>query len=196
METATLPLKPLEFALNRALAMDPDVRRRLQPLVGRCLAIELSGLAAPLALHFEQDSVRLDTHAEGADAHLRASPAALLGFVLRRGEGGAQVDFRGDVAVVQAVKHLFMELDIDLEEQVSRFTGDVVAHQIGSLARGGLDWLARTRNSFERNLGEYLTEEADQLATRAEIESFLSDVDRLRQAADRFEARLRTLERS
>ena len=41
----------------------------------------------------------------------------------------------GDVELGQQVKTLFDEIDIDWEGHLARFTGDVVAFQVGSLFR-------------------------------------------------------------
>jgi ubiquinone biosynthesis protein UbiJ len=44
-------------------------------------------------------------------------------------------------------------------------------------------------------MAEYLTEESRDLPTRIEVDEFLADVDRLREATDRLEARLAALEK-
>jgi ubiquinone biosynthesis protein UbiJ len=45
-------------------------------------------------------------------------------------------------------------------------------------------------------VAQYLQEESRDLPTRIEVEEFLEAVDRLRESADRFEARLARLESS
>jgi len=44
-------------------------------------------------------------------------------------------------------------------------------------------------------MGEYLTEESRDLPARPEVEDWIAQVDRLREDADRLEARLALLER-
>lgn len=195
---ALLPaFKLAEGAVNRVLALDPSAQARLQPLIGKVLAVELEGVPLPLQVSFLAEGVKLESAAaEGADARLRSSPGALLGLALRRGEvRSGDLEFRGDVGVVQAVQRLFAQLDVDWEEHLSRITGDVAAHQLGNLARGAFGWLRHAGRTAEQDLGEYLTEERQLIPPAAELSGFLSDVDRLREDVDRLAARIGRLER-
>jgi ubiquinone biosynthesis protein UbiJ len=72
--------------------------------------------------------------------------------------------------------------------------GDVAARQVANVARGLLDWGRRASGSFAGSVAEYLQEEGRDLPTRTEVEEFLSAVDRLRDDAERLEARLVRLE--
>lgn len=130
------------------------------------------------------------------DASVRLPLAAAVSLLRSRGEQAQGVEFRGDVAVVHALRRLAGGLEIDWEAQLARLTGDIVAHRVGLAARGLLGWLDHARQTFEANLGEYLTEETRQLPPAAEVATFLDEVDRLRQDADRLEARLARLERA
>lgn len=191
-------LRVLETALNRVLALDPDTPRRLRPLAGRSLAVHLSEPALGLRVTFADEHLRITRPGDDdppADATLEATLSGLIGLVLSRGERSRDVGFRGDVAVIQEVRRLFGELDVDLEEQLAAVTGDVVAHQVGNAVRGGRDWSRHAADTLLRNTGEWLTEERRLLPPAAEARAFLRSVDRLREDTDRFEARLRRLER-
>lgn len=191
-------LRVLETALNRVLALDPDSPRRLRPLAGRSLAVQLTEPPLHLWVSFTEAELRLAPAGEGdelADATLEASLGGLIGLVLSRGERSREVVFRGDVGVIQDVRRLFGELEVDLEEQLAAVTGDVVAHQVGNAARGGRAWGRQTADTLLRNTGEWLTEERRLLPPAAEARHFLREVDRLREDTDRLEARLRRLER-
>lgn len=195
-------LRPAREVVNRLLAMDPDAAGRLQALSGRALEVHLTGLSLPLRLEFHEQGVELTVadeadEADGpsADATLRAAPGSLATLALSNGQrGGRELEFRGDVGVIHEVRALFSELDIDWEEQLSRVTGDVVAHQVGNAVRGTRDWLRHAGETFLTNAGEYLTEERRSLPTATEVEAFLADVDRVRQATDRLRARIRRLQ--
>lgn len=191
-------LRVLEAALNRVLALDPDTPRRLRPLAGRSLDVQLTEPPLHLRIAFTEAALELapaaDTDAP-ADATLEASLGGLIGLVLSRGERSRDVTFRGDVGVIQEVRRLFGELEVDLEEQLAAVTGDVIAHQVGNAARGGQAWGRQAADTLLRNTGEWLTEERRLLPPAAEARHFLREVDRLREDTDRLEARLRRLER-
>jgi len=196
-------LRVIERGLNQLLARDPETPRRLEPLVGQRLHVHLTDTPVSVSCRFEADGLRLGTvspEAEpdderSADATVRASIAGLTALAASRGRRSRDVSFEGDIGVVQEVKRLFGELEIDWEEQLSRLTGDVVAHQVGSAVRGGVSWGRHVGETFLRNLGEYVTEERRLLPGSLELADFGDDVAALRTAADRLEARLRRLER-
>lgn len=192
--TATFPYGVAVF--DRLLKLDPEARAGLQPLVGKVLAVELETGQTPLRIIFTADGVDLAPAEAEADVSVRATPAALVSLALSRGrEGTGEVTFRGDMAVAQAVRRLAANLEIDWEEQLSRFTGDIIASRLGRLARGGWRWLQDTHTTLQRNVAEYLTEEQRTLAAEAETSAFRADVVRLRQDADRLAARIARLER-
>jgi ubiquinone biosynthesis protein UbiJ len=85
-------------------------------------------------------------------------------------------------------------MDIDREEQLSRLTGDVIAHQLGNTARRTASALRHGRRTLEQDLGEYLQEELRLLPTRIETENFSTDVSRLVMDTDRLAARIRRLQ--
>jgi len=198
MDPKQMLLKPLETAVNQVLRLDPEAQTRLRPLTGRVLRIELAGTEIVLRAYFSERGVSLSI--PGADdpqpdASVRLSPSAALSLARSRGENAQGVEFRGDVGVVHSVRRLVSQLELDWEEQLSRLTGDIVAHQVGQVVRGLTGWFGHAGRSMEQNVAEYLTEESRQLPARAEVEAFLDDVDRLRAAADRLSARLDRLER-
>ena len=78
----------------------------------------------------------------------------------------------------------------DWEEELSRHVGDVAAHQLGNLVRGGLAWMQQAADTLTRDAGEYLKEESRDLPTRYEVDRFLDDVDRLAADLGRAEARV------
>jgi len=104
------------------------------------------------------------------------------------------VTIEGDVETGQAFKAILDEMDIDWEEQLSRLTGDVMAHQLGNTARRAAGVLRDGRRTLERDIGEYLQEELRVLPTRIEAENFSADVSRLRMDTDRLAARIKRLQ--
>lgn len=191
-------LAGLEAVLNRYLRLDPDAVARLNALRQRCIAIEL----VPPELIFyvlpAENGIRLRARIEGEpDTVLRGSPLGLARLGLGSQEGktlfSGSVSISGDVETGQAFKRILDELEIDWEEQLSRLTGDVVAHQLGNLARRAGTALQQARHTLAQDIGEYLQEELRVLPARIEIENFNAEVTRLGMDCDRLEARIRRL---
>ncbi len=201
MSTRDLALASLEKAINALLALDPVAMERLARHHGRVIGIHLRG--PEITLYFvpdEKGRLQLLGHIEGEpDALLSGSPLDLLRSG-DTGEGSRQlfagrVTLSGDTALAHEFGTILADLDIDWEEQLSKFTGDLVAHELGSAARQIRRYAEETADRLARDLGEYLTEEARLLPTRAEVEEFVEQVDELRDDAERLEAWVKLLER-
>jgi ubiquinone biosynthesis protein UbiJ len=199
----TAPVNPdsiLAAAMNGWLGLDPAAQARLSTLEGRVIALHLRILETTVTLRVDNGRMAaVDEPGLQPDTVLHGTPLGML----QLGLGGdtantlfsGEVEITGDVETGQAFKAVLDDMDIDWEEQLSRLTGDVVAHQLGNLARRAGDWLRHGRETLQHDVGEYLQEEARVLPSRIEIENFISDVSDLAMAVERLEARLQRLQR-
>ena len=183
----------LEAALNRYLRLDPTAGTRLAGLEGRVIALELRGLDLMLAFRVQGQGIAIiDEPDRKPDTVLRGTPLGIARLGLGRGNTTGTL-FSGDVETGQAFKAVLDAIDIDWEEQLSRFTGDMLAHRLGNAARHAGSWLGHARLTLEQDLSEYLQEELRVVPTRIEIENLIEDIGRLGMDTDRLEARLRRL---
>ncbi len=193
-------LRPLESILNRNIAGSSRARGLLAQVAGRSMELRLS--ASPLRLRFVADTERLSILPGGdqpADAVIEGTPFALARLAIGDPAqsiraGGAQVS--GDAEIAQGFQKLFAAAQPDFEEELSRLTGDVAAHHLANLARDTRDFMRRAGSTFAQNVAEYLSEEGRDVPARTEVDEFLDGVDRLREAADRLEARIAAIERA
>ena len=189
----------IERAVNHLLELDADAGLLLKPLAGKVIAIEL-GLPLPMVLYCcpnEQGIQFIERYLDTPDVTLKGSPAAFAVMGLSDSPThslfSGEVEMVGDSSVGKAFQKLFEQLDLDWEERLSHFSGDLVAHKVGNLLRSGDRWGRETLNTFKLNLAEYLQEELRDLPAEAEAEHFFSEVDRLRSDYDRLEARIEQL---
>lgn len=105
-----------------------------------------------------------------------------------------KLDLSGDPQLVQAFSVLLGELDIDWEEELSRYTGDVLAHTLLRGARQARRLLGRELCRSQRQLAEYLTEEIRLAPGPLEVASFNDDVELLAQQMKAVELRLARFE--
>ncbi len=198
MSISTFVIASLERAVNGYLDMDPRARKRMGELHGRVIAFELQGLGQKLYLIPGQNRLQILSVYEGdPDCTLRGTPLALAAMSEQRAKTdrifSGDVEIIGDTDLAHRLGKILVTMDIDWEEQLSRFSGDIIAHEIGNAVRGTSRWGRSTLNTLKLDLREYLQEETGLLPVRREIESFLADVDDLREAADRLEARMERL---
>jgi ubiquinone biosynthesis protein UbiJ len=193
-------LAPVESMLNRQIAASSRARGLLAGLAGRSLELRFPPTPARIRVVAGIEALSLRAGAdEPADAVIEGSPLAFLRLATDASTasiraGGMEV--RGDAEVAEGFRRLFDAARPDLEEELSRFTGDAAAHWVAGFARGAADFGRRAGDAFARNVSEYLTEESRDLPVRIEVEEFLDGVDRLREAVDRFEARVSAVERA
>ena len=153
----------IETSLNQLLALDKQSPERLRKLTGKVLKLELRELK-PLWFVFSERRLDVLARFEGeADAVLSLSltalgllkePSALTRYIREE-----KLDLSGDPQLVQAFSALLGELDIDWEEELSRYTGDVLAH---TLLRGA--------SQARRLLGRELCRSQRQLAARLGVD--------------------------
>jgi ubiquinone biosynthesis protein UbiJ len=190
-------LRSLEWVLNQYLRIDPVALHRMAELDGRCIGIELQGIGLRCYIHPVRDGVRLAEQAEQVDTMLHGTPLAMarLGFGNDNGKAlfTGDVTITGDVETGQAFKSILDGMDVDWEEQLSRLTGDVIAHQAGNVFRRARQALRSGGITLQQDLGEYLKEELRLIPARIEFENLATDVNRTRTDTDRLEARIRRM---
>jgi ubiquinone biosynthesis protein UbiJ len=83
----------------------------------------------------------------------------------------------------------------DVEEDLSRVFGDIIAHRLAGAGAAFLRWQRDSVENLARQATAYWTEEQALIASKQDIEHFGRAVDVLRDDVARFEKRLELLER-
>ncbi|GAA5315762.1 MAG: SCP2 sterol-binding domain-containing protein [Candidatus Pelagadaptatus aseana] len=184
----------LETVINKALDYDPATRRALRQHTGKSLAITIRELNTSLCFHLG-DEIMVTNQSEGATVRLQGSLPALIRLAVSSSTNLADSDVEvwGSTALLIDIKQLARNMEIDWEEAINQWLGDVAGHQLAETLRRQLGWLNERRKSTERLLREFLTEELRATPSTAELESFNSQVDQLYLKTDRLQARVEKL---
>jgi ubiquinone biosynthesis protein UbiJ len=125
---------------------------------------------------------------------VKLSPGALP-LVLARDEAALkEIEVEGSAELASAVQYLFRHVTWDIEEDLSRFLGDVVAHRLVSGSKAFIAWQRDAATRLAENLVEYWTEEQPLLARPADVEKFCREVDTLDDDFARLEKRIERLQ--
>jgi len=191
-------LLALEQTVNHLIALDPEGAQRLQSLQGRVICIELKGFGTRIYIIPAAKNLRIfGAYDTEPDCIIRGSAVALarMGLANHKEDSlfSGQVQVDGDTGLSQEFGDFIAGLDIDWEEQLSRLTGDPIAHQVGSSVRNAGRWGHRSFDILAEDLKDYLQEEGRVLPTRYELNAFLNDVDTLRDDTERLTARIKRL---
>jgi len=188
----------LETAINQYISLDEDIELFLTPLAGKVIAIAVLPFNETIYLCPTVNKIQLlESYAGSADATISGTLSALglmgLSSTPMRSIFSGDVEITGDTQVAQKFQQLFDKLDIDLEEKLSKFTGDIVAHKIGTLFRSGQNWTEESINTFKLNTKEFLQEETRDLPAGPEADMLYQKIDDIRSDFDRLSARIAQL---
>lgn len=189
----TAALASAEAAINGALNYDPATRLGLAKLSGQVLAVQISAPSLKLFVMPTADGLRLMNHWEGeVDTQLSGSLLALL--QLSRGNThnlkDSGVEVMGQLSLLADLQSLLKNLDIDWEDLLSQFTGDIIGHQAAQIIRAKFGWAKSRAQTAQRLTGEFLTEELRSLPSKPELEDFYRQVDDIGMAVERAAARV------
>lgn len=206
MPFAQLITSGIELAMNQLLKLDEDSQQRLKKLSGKSLQVTIKELPWPLLFTF---SAQIDVRAvlisdleistsESVDClielNLETLPKLRDTSQLTQLIQEKQLSLIGDIYVAQTFSSLLKELDIDWEEQLAGYTGDVVAHQAFTSMRAVFDTAKTQLQQGSIELSERLTQ-SDSIAVKpSEMNEFSKGVNDLRSAAERLSARIALLE--
>jgi ubiquinone biosynthesis protein UbiJ len=196
-------LAAVESLLNRSIDGSIKAAAAAGGLNRTSLRVDIEGLSSIRAAVAAGRLALAAGDGAQADAVICGSPVSLLRLLASgaAAQAGAardvareRVRITGDAEVAARYRELIELARPDWEEELSRLVGDLPARRLALAASGALAFAARVRRTAGENLAEYLTEESRDLASKPEVEEFVLGVDRLREAADRVDARLTLLE--
>jgi ubiquinone biosynthesis protein UbiJ len=165
------------FFANHVLDGEDWARERLARFAGQ--AIELRAPLLPTLLVAITAQGRL---APGA----AAPPAATVTL-------GPKLRFSGQAELAKELEALSHVLRWDVEEDLSRLFGDVVAHRAVLAGRALWDWQRDAARRVLDAVGAYATDEARLVVRRPELDAFGDAVSRLGAALDELEQRVARL---
>ncbi len=122
-------------ALNHLFAQNSWALLRLQPYAGKTIRLQL----APLTLNWViQPDGYLQQAAPNAPADLccRVSPLLMPALLLHDQQAFDRMDILGDDALAQEFRLILRNLQWDAAEDLSRFTGDVLAERVVATSAG------------------------------------------------------------
>lgn len=191
-------LPNLTKAINTYLKLDPESKQRLKALRDKVITVELLPFHFIFQLECTEAGIKL--HAEEAllaETKITGTPLQMLGMMINKDNRqqffADDLKIEGNAELGQKVVELFDELNIDWEEYLSKFVGDVPAHHTGRVIRGISKWLVHAKETFADNINEYVHEEIQWFPSHEALKDFYIEIDNLRMDIDRMEARITRL---
>jgi ubiquinone biosynthesis protein UbiJ len=183
---------PAAVFINHLLAREQWARDRLVPFAGQRVRFRLAPLP-DLALEIDESGLVANCTATDVALTLTIPPAALPRILARDEAALREVGLEGDAGLARTVQFLFQNLRWDVEEDLSRVVGDVVAHRMAGAARAVAAWQRQAAGRLGENVAEYLKDEAGLLMHAYELEAFGREVSEVRDAVERLDKRIQRL---
>jgi len=177
-------------ALNQLLRREAWAREKLAPFAGEIVEIRYAPLPTLRLEIAEGGQVR--AAGTGADATLTITAKRGILAALPKGEEHLlrAVDISGNARLATEILALLRYLRWDVEEDLSRIFGDVLAHRMAGTAREIVAWQAEAGRRLAENIMEYAIEERRVVVSRDEFRDFASGVAKLRDDLARLEQRI------
>ncbi len=191
-------VKPLQIAINRYLAYDPEVPKQLAAMQGKVVELHFLILDLSVYIVINADDLDIcDDYTGVVDTTISGSPIALAMMGMQQSSTSSlfsgDVTIDGDLELGTKFQAFLDNIEVDWEEPLSQLSGDVVAQQMGDVLRGVASWLQQSTETNSLNVSEYLREEQAVLPSKYEVERFKRDVDDVRLSVDRLEAKVQRL---
>ncbi|WP_375740523.1 SCP2 domain-containing protein [Pseudomonas boanensis] len=191
-------LAGVELSLNRVLTLDSTALPRMAALEGSVIEVDCQSPALRLFLLPGSDGLKLATHwAAPADCRLRAPASSLLRLATTREKStilhSPEVSLDGDSAALLELAEILQDLELDWEYELSRWLGPVGTQLLAGHLRSRAGWAGQSLDSLRQNLADYLAEESRTLVGRREADARFTELDRLKLALDRLDARVERL---
>ncbi len=189
MPLPSLICATIETALNKLLTLDNTSQQRMSLLVGHTVGVEVTELKQPLFFNFSEHRVEVLGQYEGDVAVQLILDFNALMILKNNGDineliKSDQLIINGDIKILQSFADLLTKLDIDWEEHLSTYTGDVLAFKVSQ----GFNKLKKTvthqTKKTQMNAKAYLTEEARLVLGKLEFIHFSDQVSDLSNQTD------------
>ncbi|MEO7072857.1 MAG: SCP2 sterol-binding domain-containing protein [Rhodanobacter sp.] len=188
--------RALQAALNRVLALDVASQQALHALDGRSVQVHLRGPELALAISVIDGQLQVGPPQANNNLRVAATPGALLAMAMRgEGEGPApgKVEIAGDAELARRLQNLARDFAPDFEEAFAQTFGDVLGVPIARAVRLSLGHVRVSASHLTQDGAAWLRDESRLALAPGEVESFLDEVDTLRERSERLDSRVRRL---
>ncbi|EJE8548957.1 SCP2 domain-containing protein [Vibrio vulnificus] len=197
-----MPFEPLitaviETSLNVLVKDNPDFEKRLLRLKGQVIQVHLQEVNKTLTFIFSQQIDVLANYEGQPDCYLSLKLAVLPDLKeqanITKLIKQDKLILEGDIQLAQKFAQLISDAKPDVEEWVSRVTGDVVAHSLAQGVKNVGGFVGRQAKKQQHHLAQVITEEWRLAPGPLEVAYFCDQVDDAKSDLARLEARLQKL---
>lgn len=144
----------------------------------------------------EDGSLAIGGEASVPEATIHLPPSLAMRIMTGDEAAKMQIKVEGDTHFATEFSKVLQHMRWDVEEDLSRLTGDIAANKIGTSTKKILTTAKQQTINAAEMLSEYWQEEKNILAKKRHVETFIAEVDTLVSDVARFEKRLEKLSKA
>ena len=189
---SNLPASLSVNALNHLFTQSGWALQRLNKFAGKTARFNIAPFSFACTV-LDDGTVRTANMDAFADAICNIAPSLLPRLALKDETAFSQIQSSGDASLLAEIFYLSRNLRWDAAEDISRVTGDIAAEKIVQLANTAQQQIRDSALNLTQAFAEYWTEERPLVAKSTHINSFVQQIDALRDNVARLEQRINRL---
>lgn len=193
-----LLLPTLEKIINRALRYDAGALAKLASIRNQIIEVNCQDWRIKFFIICESDGLHFEKKISGKPNTCIDGTLSHFLHIFIKGANTPTlfeypIDITGSTHNIEVLRDIFKHLDLDIEERLSHFLGDSLAHKLFFHTKKTAKAISHAGETLLQQSKEYIHCEARNLVTRKQAEQFYTDITTLRNDADRLEAILNRL---
>lgn len=187
----------IEIIANKAISLDPATEIKLKALSGNSLSVMIDELGFPLCFTLSQQAL-LVTSAESEQCSIscnlnvlsKLADASELTELIK----SDQLILKGDISVAQEISAIVKSLNIDWQNQLSNYIGDVATYKLSLLGRSLKNKLSFFKSQVSQDSSEWLLHEIKAAAHSSQVAEYSQHVAGVNKQVEALEQRIRNLQ--
>lgn len=180
---------PSVLVLNHLLVQNSWALQRLAYFRGKTARFDIAPFSFACIILADGSLQSVDS-STGIDAVCVIPPSLLPRLAAQDEKAHTEIRTEGDTALLTEIFFLSRNLRWDAAEDLSSFTGDIMAERLVQTFRIAGQQMVDAATNLSQASAEYLTEERPLIAKPQQVSSFMQQVDTLRDDLARLEQRI------
>ncbi len=164
--------------------------KRLQPYVGKTVRLCISSFFNIVLTVQTSGELSAAMSSATVDTTITLTPGLLLRLLAHDEEAYRKISISGDSVFAEELLCISKNLHWDVEQDLSRIMGDILAHRVVRISNDLKQWHNKTIRNLSETLVEYWMEEQPLLAKSVRVHEFICEVGALKDDVEQLEKRV------
>ncbi len=164
--------------------------KRLQPYVGKTVRLCISSFFNIVLTVQTSGELSAAMSSATVDTTITLTPGLLLRLLAHDEEVYRKISISGDSVFAEELLCISKNLHWDVEQDLSRIMGDILAHRVVRISKDLKQWHNKTIRNLSETLVEYWMEEQPLLAKSVRVHEFICEVGALKDDVEQLEKRV------